>query len=143
MTAKEYLKQSYFLDENIASLLEEVAVLKAMLTSIQSPKYGERVQTSKTNEASFVKLVGSIAEFESRIHERVGQQIKLKKQISELISTLTSLEEQLVLRHRYVLGKTWEKIAADLFADATTIYRWHLKALNNFRLPEDAIIINK
>ena len=55
MTAKEYLSQAYRLDQRINSNIEEVTMLREMASSISSPSWGEKVQTSRSTEAPFVK----------------------------------------------------------------------------------------
>lgn len=143
MTPKEYFKQAYRLDKIIDSMVQEVNELRSLVTSIQSPQYGERVQTSRDTEARFVKSLMKIQEFETRIDTKIDHLVALKKQISETISRVPNPDEQLVLRHRYLLGQTWEQVSEELHADPTTIYRWHLKALKNVVLPEDIILINE
>lgn len=51
MTAKEYLSQAYRLDQRINSNIEEVTMLREMASSISSPSWGEKVQTSRSTEA--------------------------------------------------------------------------------------------
>lgn len=48
MTAKEYLRQAYRLDQKISSDLEEVASLREMSASVSSPQLTERVKPLKT-----------------------------------------------------------------------------------------------
>lgn len=141
MTPKEYFKQAYRLDKIIDSMILEVDELRSLCSSIQSPQYGERVQTSKDNEARFVKVLIKIEEQETKINAKVDHLINLKKQISEVISTVTNPDEQLVLRHRYLLGETWESIGEVLLADERTIRRWHSKALRQVVLPKELIKI--
>lgn len=143
MTPKEYFKQAYKLDTIINDLLQEVDELRALSTSIQSPQFGERVQTTKDNEAKFVKNLMKIESFEEKINSRIDRLIDLKKQMSEVIGRVPNPDEQSVLRHRYLFGKTWEQVSDDLYADPTTIYRWHMKALKNVTLPKDIILINE
>lgn len=141
MTPKEYLKQAYRLDKIIDSMVKEVEELRSLSSAIQSPQFGERVQTTRDNEAKFVKNLYKIEEFEETINYKIDRLIDLKKQMSEVISSVSNPDEQLVLRHRYLLGQTWEQISDELVADPTTIYRWHKKALNSLELPNDIIVI--
>jgi hypothetical protein len=143
MKAKEYLKQAYRLDKIIASMVMELEGMKLTVDSVQSPSFGERVQTSRDNEARFVKKLYKIEEFEERLSGKIDHLLSLKNQISEVIGNIKNQDEQLVLRHRYLFGHTWEQISEELYADPTTIYRWHLKALKNVVLPDDIILINK
>ena len=62
MTAKEYLRQAYRLDQKICSDLEEVASLREMASSVSSPQLTERIQTSKNYDAPFVRSLEKIME---------------------------------------------------------------------------------
>ena len=64
MTAKEYLRQAYRLDQKINSDLEEVAALREMASSVSSPQLSERVQTSRKGDAPFVRCLEKIIELE-------------------------------------------------------------------------------
>lgn len=46
----------------------------------------------------------------------------------EMISELENMDEQMVLRYRYLKNMTWEEIGRELHAGKTTIIRWHEKA---------------
>ena len=51
---KEYLGQAYRLDQRINSDIEELGKLREMSSSISSPTWEERVQTSRNTDAPFV-----------------------------------------------------------------------------------------
>lgn len=73
MTAKEYLRQAYRLDQKINSDLEEVAALREMASSVSSPQLSERVQTSRKGDAPFVRCLEKIIELEDKmIHTNWG-----------------------------------------------------------------------
>ena len=143
MTAKEYLKQAYRLDKIIRSMIQEVEELKSLATSIRSPQYGEKVQTTINQDAPYQKTLEKVWQFEQKMDEQICLWVALKEQIAEVISGVKNPNEQLVLRHRYILEQTWEEISEQLMADPVTIYRWHLKALKNVQLPENIISIKR
>ena len=60
MTAKEYLKQAYRLDHRINSDISELGRLREMSSGISSPGFGEKVQTSHSGDAPFVKCLERI-----------------------------------------------------------------------------------
>ena len=141
MTPKEYLKQGYRLDKRIDSMLLEVEELKSMLYSIPSPQYGERVQTTRNTDSPFLRKLIKVEEFEEKVNEQIDRCVALKEQMGQAISTVQNADEEMVLRYRYIHGKTWEQIAEELYADVRTIYRWHSLALKKMRLPEHPIKI--
>lgn len=141
MTTKEYLKQGYRLDKRIDSMLLEVEELKSMLYSIPSPQYGERVQTTRNTDSPFLRKLIKVEEFEEKVNEQIDRCVALKEQMGQAISTVQNADEEMVLRYRYIHGKTWEQIGVELFADERTIRRWHTKALKQMVMPENPIKI--
>ena len=139
MTAKEYLSQAYRLDQRINSNIEEVTMLREMANSISSPSWGEKVQTSRSTEAPFVRSLEKIMDLEDTINKEIDTLVCLKKQIRTVIEAVQNADERLVLR--YIHNCTWEQIGNELNADARTIRRWHGDALQKVKVPQDAIKI--
>ena len=141
MTAKEYLRQAYRLDQKINSDLEEVAALREMASSVSSPQLSERVQTSRKGDAPFVRCLEKIIELEDKINKEIELLVELKKEIRMVITTVEDTDERMVLKYRYVHNYTWEQIGNELHADARTVRRWHRKALLHVVLPENPITV--
>ena len=141
MTVKEYLKQAYRLDKRIDSDIEELSRLREMAASISSPALGERVQTSKSNEALFVRSMEKIILLEQKIDEEIDLLVDLKVQIRATIENVTNTDEQMVLRYRYIHNLTWEEIGDELHVDGRTARRWHGQALSSVILPKKPIKI--
>lgn len=141
MTAKEYLSQAYRLDQRINSNIEEISRLREMATSISSPSWGEKVQSTRNTDAPFVRCLEKIMDLESVINEEIDALVELKKEIRTVIEAVQNTDERLVLRYRYIHNCTWEQIGNELNADARTVRRWHGEALQNVKLPENPIKI--
>ena len=141
MKVKEYLHQAYRLDKRIQSDIEEMECLREMATSVSSPSWDEKVQTSRNTDAKFVRCLERIIDLECNINAEVVNLVALKEQIRCVINEVADTDERMVLRYRYVHNFTWEQIGDELNADRTTVYRWHNAALNHVTLPEDPIII--
>ena len=141
MTAKEYLEQAYKLDRQINSHLEEVRSLRELATGLSSPAFGEKVQSSVSGDASFVKTVESIIRMENRVNKEIDQLVALKEQIHNALLTVSNPRERMILRGRYIDGKSEKYLAADLDLDVRTIRRLHKHALENMVLPENPIIV--
>ncbi len=142
MKVKEYLRQSYRLDQRIHSDLEEVERLREMASSVSSPRYDiDLVMTSRSNDAPFVRCLDKIMDLEDKIHAEVTKLMALKEQIREVIDEVADTDERMVLRYRYIHNLTWEQIGYELHADRTTVYRWHNSAVNHVKLPENPIRI--
>ena len=141
MNAKEYLHQAYRLDNRINSDLEELARLRELSVSISSPAIAERVQSSRSKEAPFVKCFLKIRDLEEKINSEIDQLVDLKDEIRSVIDRVKDPDEQMVLRYRYINGMSWEQIGEELSVDRTTVYRWHNMALHHVILPDESLRI--
>ena len=139
MTAKEYLSQAYRLDQRINSNIEEVTMLREMANSISSPSWGEKVQTSRSTEAPFVRSLEKIIDLEDTINKEIDTLVCLKKQIRTVIEAVQNTDERLVLRYRYIHNCTWEQIGNELNADARTIHNPMTAAFGNSEEMQKAI----
>ncbi len=141
MTAREYLNQAYRLDQRIHADLEEIERLREMASSVSSPGFEERHNPNRPTEAPFVRCVIKVMEMEEKLNGEVERLMTLKEQMRTVIDALPCVDEQMVIRYRYVHGKTWEEIGDELHADRTTVYRWHNNALRHVTLPENPVTI--
>lgn len=132
MTAKEYLKQAYWLDQKINSDLAELARLKEIAASIGSPALGERNNPNRQTEAPFVRGLERVWEMEKRIDAEIDRLVDLKEQIRGIIDRLDNPDEQMLLRYRYLHHDTWENIASMMNYSVRWVYKLHAKALISF-----------
>jgi hypothetical protein len=142
MNKKEYLRQAYLLDKRIKADMDEVVRLRELATSVSSLRYDrEYVQTTRSIEAPFVKALIRVMDLEAKINMEITLLISLKEQILEVISKLESMDEQMILRYRYMSNMTWEDIGKELHAGVRTVIRWHGNALEHLVFPENPIRI--
>lgn len=128
MTAKEYLKQAFYLDKRINSKLEQVESLNALATKATStlsdmPKSSNR-GTSKL-EDTIIKIV----ELQEEINKDIDNLVDLKKEIANSIYSLKDKEEQTVLEKRYLRFNSWEQIAVDMNYSIQYCFKIHRNAL--------------
>ena len=142
MNKKEYLRQAYLLDKRIKADMDEVVRLRELATSVSSLRYDrEYVQTTRSIEAPLVKALIRVMDLEAKINMEVTMLISLKEQILDVISKLESMDEQMILRYRYMSNMTWEDIGKELHAGVRTVIRWHGNALEHLVFPENPIRI--
>ena len=142
MTVKEYLRQAYRLDNRIHSDLAEMDNLREMAGSVGSPGFDERPNNpNRPTEAPFVKCLEKMWDLEAKINKETGKLVSLKTQIREVIAGVTDIDEQMVLRYRYIHNMSWEQIGNELYVDERTVRRWHGQALLHVKMPENPIVI--
>lgn len=122
--------------------MDEVVRLRELATSVSSLRYDrEYVQTTRSIEAPFVKALIRVMDLEAKINMEITLLISLKEQILDVISKLESMDEQMILRYRYMSNMTWEDIGKELHAGVRTVIRWHGNALEHLVFPENPIRI--
>ena len=122
MTVKEFLNQAYLLDQRIKSDTLECEELRLMAETISSPGFEEHLM-----------------ELEEKIMTEMSLLLEVKQQIREVISQVDKNEYQMVLKYRYIHNYSWPRIADMLNVDATTVQRWHNKAIGRMVLPKNCI----
>ncbi|MEA4831584.1 hypothetical protein SDC9_109055 [bioreactor metagenome] len=136
MTAKQYLRQAYRLNDLIQSDLEEIEQLKALSTSISSPNLsGMPHSASRPTEAPFAKCIAKIIDLEAIINVEIDRFVDLKKEVRETINTVQSPNERLVLKLRYIEFLKWEVVASKMDLSLKQVHRIHSDALKNIKIP--------
>lgn len=136
MTAKEFLKQAYRLNELINSDLEELQNLRELSRSVSSPVLEEKVSRTKCTDPPFEKYVIRIVDLEQQIQHEVERLIKLKSDIREAINQMENVDEKLLLRYRYINFLNWEEICVNLNVSMRTVHRLHSSALQHLKVPK-------
>ena len=128
MTAKEYLMQAKYLDQQINNKICQLRMLNDLATKVTYTMtgmpggFGDRASKQDS-------VVTKIIDFQKEINADIDRLVDLKREILISIQAVSSVEHQLVLEKRYIMFEKWEKIAADMNTDIRNIYRIHGKAL--------------
>ena len=139
MTFKEFLNQAYLLDQRIKSDTLECEELRLMAETISSPGFEEHFNASRNTDAPYVRTLEKLMELEEKIMTEMSLLLEVKQQIREVISQVDKNEYQMVLKYRYIHNYSWPRIADMLNVDATTVQRWHNKAIGRMVLPKNCI----
>ena len=122
MTAKQFLKSGYKVDDIIMSYQDELESVNALI---------EVMQKDKKAEVSVHAL-----ELAEKIETELKAAMQLKADVHSAIQAVKNTDERLVLRCRYILGLTWEQTAERLYYCDTQVKRIHGSALKNIVVPE-------
>lgn len=141
MKVETYLKQGRLLDQRINYHLKKLSELRAAACTISSPTISrDKVQTSPTGDAPFVRALMRVEELQEQINREIDMLVDLKQQINDVIHQVDSDELQMLLVYKYLEGMTSEQIGNLFDVDKSTIKRWHKKAIEQITLPEEPII---
>jgi DNA-directed RNA polymerase specialized sigma subunit len=134
ISAKEFLSQAYRIDQRINSKLEQIQSLrelatKATATLTDAPPSGTR------NFHRMEDVICKMLDLENEINTDICVLVDTKQRIVTAINGVDKPEYQTVLELRYLCYHTFWQIGEELNADASTVFRWHDKALNKITVP--------
>lgn len=134
MKAKEYLQQLQRLDTVINQKIKEVHDLRLQAQSTGGIDYSkERVQTSPSGDAPFVKLIGRIIDLEQEINAEIDAFVDDKHKIINQIQGLKNSDYISLLFKRYVEFKKFETIAVEMNFTYQYVVELHGYALKDFQ----------
>lgn len=133
MKAKEYLQQLQRLDTVINQKIKELGDLRLKSKSTGAIDYSkERVQTSPSGDAPFVKLIGRIVDLEEEINAEIDRYVDEKHKIINQIQGLKNSDYISLLFKRYVEFKKFETIAVEMNFTYQYVLNMHGYALKEF-----------
>ena len=142
MTAREYLSQGCRLEQFIACDVRRLEEARELARSIPSSFADRnRVCTSLTGEAPFVRAVERADAIRRKIAAELDLLLALKEQMERVISSVPGEELRLILTFRYLEHKTFPEIAELLNISRNTARARHDRALSRLTLPDCPIDI--
>jgi hypothetical protein len=134
MKAKEYLQQLQRLDTVINQKIKEVDDLRLKSRSVGSIDYSkERVQTSPSGDAPFVKLIGRIIDLGAEINAEIDAFVDEKHRIINQIQALKNSKYIEILYKHYVEFKRLEVVAVEMNFTYQYVVELHGYALKDFQ----------
>ena len=131
MKAKDYLRQAFCLDRRIASDIDELKELRELAESVSAPQLEERVQTSRSTTAPFVRSIEKILDLEAKVADELDRLVEMKTEIRETIDKVDDHDQKMLLRYRYIHFHTWEEIADEMHYGLRWVYTHHGRALES------------
>jgi hypothetical protein len=128
MTAKQFLKQGYRLNEFIKSDKLQLQVLHELAVSLQSP-CRSGTGSPNINKDKILNNIERITALETKIQNGINVYLQLQEDIKSKINSVQNYDYRLILQKRYINLLKWEQIAVDLNIDLRWVYRLHNKAL--------------
>lgn len=112
----------------IRILKQSIAALRTLATSLSAPLGGDRVQSSGTSDR-VGRIVADIADAEADMEKDIQRLARLRLEALELIRTLPE-PDQSIMRLRYIVGMTWERVAEEADYDERYVYKIGHRALD-------------
>lgn len=124
----KYLKRYVILDREIDRKLKEVDCWRAKLSRL-TPVYSSQPKGGGTIYSRTEEIIIKIADMEEAINADIDKLIDLKQKIERVIESVPDDKERLLLKYRYLDGKTFEWIAAKMDLSWQWVHKLHSKAL--------------
>lgn len=141
MTAKEYLQKLQRLDTMINQKIKELGDLRIMSRSVGGIDYSkERVQTSPSGDAPFVKMIGRMYDLEQEISSEIDKFIDEKHLIINQIQALQNSKYIEILYKHYVEFKRLEVVAVEMNFTYQYIVELHGYALKEFQTTHETLL---
>lgn len=134
MTAKQYLKQTRYLDERINTKIAQVSSLHDLATKATST-LSDLPGSPTRNTHRMEDIIIKILMLENEINADIDHLVDLKDEILSVIKAVDDEECRLPLEKRYLNFEQWEGIATEMCTGVKNIYRLHDKALKTLILP--------
>lgn len=126
--AKRYLQQVKQCEVRIQIKMEDLEQLKAFTTKVTSTLSDVSVSGTKNNDKMGDAIV-RIIELQNDINCEIDRLVDLKKEVCALLDKVSNEDQHTVLYKRYVLFKTFEKIACEMNMTYRNVCYIHGRAL--------------
>lgn len=133
MKAKDYLQKLKRLDTLINQKIKEIAELRSMSTVGAVDYSKERVQSSPSQDAPFVRVIHKIMQLEEEINAEIDKFVDEKHLIINQIQALSDPKHIEILYKHYVEFKRLEVVAVEMNYTYQYIVELHGYALNEFQ----------
>lgn len=128
MNTREYLNQIQRYDRVIRNKYVELEQLESHATGLISFSYGDRVQTSGSQD-KIGDLVAKIVDLQSEIADDTNEYLEKKTQVIKTIDSVKNSVLYDILFKKYVEGKTLDIIADEIGYSYQRIKELHLSAI--------------
>lgn len=128
MTAKEYFRQSYHINQRIKSKKSQIASLESVATNCTSVITG-MPHSGSSSVSPMADAVCKIVDIKTDLRDEITRLLNYKISVIEIINAVDNPEYRLVLEKRYLCNQQWEEIANDLHYSVSWVLKLHSKAL--------------
>lgn len=128
MTAKEYLKQAFYIDRRINDKLEQISCLRDLATKATSI-INEMPGSATHDPHSMQEVIAKIIDDEEEVNAAIEGLVDLKRDIRHTIEQVPDENEKMLLEQRYLSFKSWGRLAEDMNFSLRWVHIMHGRAL--------------
>lgn len=133
MTAKQYLRQAFYLNQRINDSLHDLEELRTKAETIKATApSADKIYSRKSSDA-VGDAVAKIVDLENKINIKIDELTEKKHEIEEFISKIYEENIKIVLLKRYIHFQEYSEIAGDLGYSIQRIYQLHKAGLDEIQ----------
>ena len=132
MNAKEFLMRGINLERRVETIKEQIEHYKALVNDC-SVTYSDSPKSTASNY-KLEECTQKIMDLQEELCSAMADLVDVTCEIGKAIQKLDNYDYQDLLVNRYVLGKTWEKIAEDMNDGIRNVHRLHGEALREIKI---------
>ena len=129
---KDELKRYKYISDEITQLWDEINRLRDGLMS-PSGKVITWAPAAAKQDDKFAEVMARIDELEHELIEKLNGRIKLQHSIEQAIESVDDPLLRMILKSRYIQGKTWKEICDQTNYSRSQINYLHGKALKKIK----------
>ena len=126
---KDFLEQSWRLNEEIDCKIEQLDVLNALAGKTTSTLAG-MPHAPGHGGSKLEDIIVKIVDLQEEINAEIDRLVDLKKEIGRMIALVEDKDQRLILELRYLCRKRWDEIKVRMNLSENTIFILHRKALH-------------
>ena len=127
MNAKEFLMRGINLERRVDTIKDQIEHYKSLVNNC-TVTYSDSPKSTASNY-KLEECTQKIMDLQAELCEAMADLVDVTCEISRAIQKIENYDYQDLLVKRYVLGKSWEKIADDMNYSEQHIHRLHGEAL--------------
>ena len=132
-SAKDFLEQSWRLNEEIDCKIEQLAVLNALAGKTTGTLSG--MPHAPGHEGSKLEdIIVKIVDLQEEINADIDRLVDLKKEMMRMIALVEDKDQRLILELRYLCWKPWDEIMVRMNFSERWIFLLHDRALKKSRI---------
>ena len=132
MNAKDFLMRGINLERRVETIKEQIEHYKALVNDC-SVTYSDSPKSTASNY-KLEECTQKIMDLQEELCSAMADLVDVTCEIARAIQKLDNYDYQDLLVMRYVLGKTWEKIAEDMNYGIRNVHRLHGEALREIKI---------
>ena len=130
-SAKDFLEQSWRLNEEIDCKIEQLDVLNALAGKTTSTLSG--MPHAPGHEGSKLEdIIVKIVDLQEEINADIDRLVDLKKEMMRMIALVEDKDQRLILELRYLCWKPWDEIEVRMNLSKSGVYYLKINALKSF-----------